>query len=50
MPLTKIGHKVERKFEKEYGEKKGKGYFYAKENKDKKFAGAMTKAMKKKMK
>lgn len=40
MPLTKIGKKVEEKFEKEYGEKKGKGYFYAKENKDKKFGKA----------
>lgn len=45
MPLTKVGEKVEEKFEKEYGEKKGKGYFYAKENKDKKFSKAMTKAL-----
>lgn len=49
MPLTKIGKKVEKKFEKEYGEKKGKSVFYATENKNKKFAKAMTKAIKKKM-
>jgi len=47
MPLTKTGKKVEEKFEKEYGEKKGKEYFYAKENKDKKFGKAMTKALEK---
>ncbi len=50
MPLTKIGKKVERKFEEEYGDKKGKGYFYAKENKDKSFKSSMTKALKNKMK
>lgn len=50
MPLTKTGHKVEKKFEKEYGEKKGKQIFYATENKNKKFASAMTKALKKKSK
>ena len=49
MPLSKTGEKVEKKFEKEYGEKKGKSFFYAKENKEKKFASAMTKALKKKM-
>lgn len=48
MPLTKTGKKVEEKFEKEYGEKKGKQVFYAKENKSKSFAHAMTKALKKK--
>lgn len=47
MPLTKIGRKVEDKFEKEYGEKKGKSVFFAKENKDEKFKGKMTKALKK---
>lgn len=33
MPLTKSGKKMEGNFEKEYGEKKGKKYFYATENK-----------------
>lgn len=33
MPLTKMGKKVEGKFEKEYGEKKGKKVFYATEKK-----------------
>lgn len=42
MPLTKSGKKVEHAFEKEYGDKKGKGYFYAKENKEKGFKEAMT--------
>lgn len=45
MPLSKTGKKVLHKFEKEYGDKKGKGYFYAKENKSKSFAHAMTKAL-----
>lgn len=48
MPLTKVGKKVKGAFEKEYGEKKGKKYFYAKENKDKGFAKAMTKSLMKK--
>ena len=47
MPLTKTGKKVEEKFEREYGGKKGEAIFYAKENKDKKFKGAMTKALNK---
>ncbi len=47
MPLTKTGKKVEDKFEKEYGEKKGEAIFYAKENKDRKFKSAMTKAIEK---
>ncbi len=47
MPLTKVGKKVEKKFEEEYGEEKGKSVFYAKENKDKKFKGKMTKALRK---
>lgn len=50
MPLTKSGKKVMHKFEDEYGEEKGKSVFYAKENKDKKFAKAMTKAIEKKKK
>ena len=45
MPLNKTGYKVKEKFEKEYGEKKGKQVFYAKENKEPSFARAMTKAM-----
>lgn len=49
MPLSKTGKKVLGKFEEEYGAKKGKSVFYAKENKDKSFAHAMTKALKKKM-
>ena len=35
MPLNKEGKKVEGKFEKEYGEKKGKKVFYATEAKRK---------------
>jgi len=29
MPLTKLGKKVLRRFEREYGKKKGNSYFYA---------------------
>lgn len=50
MPLTKTGKKVEHVFEKEYGSKKGKQVFYAKENKDKSFAKAMTKVIESKKK
>ncbi len=50
MPLTKTGKKVLRKFEGEYGSKKGKSVFYAKEHKDKGFAQAMTKALHRTMK
>jgi len=42
MPLSETGEKVKRKFKQEYG-KEGEGYFYAKENKDKKFAEAVKK-------
>lgn len=45
MPLTNTGKKVLGKFESEYGSK-GRGYFYGKENKSKKFSDAMTKALK----
>lgn len=50
MPLNSTGKKVIKKMEHEYGEKKGKSVFYAKENKDSKFARAMTKAIEKKKK
>jgi len=36
MPLTKSGKSIEKSFEKQYGKKKGKGYFYATINKGKK--------------
>jgi hypothetical protein len=32
MPLTKIGKQILKKFEKEYGKKKGENIFYAWEN------------------
>lgn len=48
MPLTNTGKKVLGKFEKEYGSKKGKSVFYAKENKSGSFAEAMTNALHKK--
>jgi hypothetical protein len=38
MPLSEAGKKLLKKFEQEYGEKKGKNVFYGKEHKDKKFA------------
>lgn len=47
MPLNKEGENVKGRFENEYGETKGKKIFYAKENKDKKFAHIMTKVLKK---
>lgn len=50
MPLTHTGKKVLGKFEHEYGTKKGKSVFYAKENKSKNFAHAMTKALHGKLK
>ena len=34
MPLSKAGKKVLKNFQKEYGEKEGKSYFYAKMNKE----------------
>lgn len=37
MPLTHAGKKIEHAMEKEYGEKKGKSVFYAKEHKSEKF-------------
>ena len=33
MPLSKAGKKIKAKLEKQYGEKKGEGIFYAMENK-----------------
>ena len=33
MPLTKKGKTIKKAMEKEYGTKKGKGVFYASENK-----------------
>ena len=33
MPLSKAGKKIKANLEKQYGEKKGKGIFYAMENK-----------------
>ena len=33
MPLSKAGKKIKAKLEKQYGEKKGEGTFYAMENK-----------------
>lgn len=38
MPLSAVGKKILKRFRQEYGAKEGKSYFYAKENKDKKFA------------
>lgn len=38
MPQTPTAKKLLRKFEEEYGSKKGKSVFWAKTNKSKKFA------------
>jgi len=38
MPLSGTGQSILNAFVQEYGPKKGKSVFYAKENKDKKFA------------
>jgi hypothetical protein len=35
MPLTKSGKRILRRFQKQYGKKKGKEYFYASINKGK---------------
>ena len=35
MPLNKLGNKIKRNFEKEYGKKKGDEYFYRSEHKGK---------------
>jgi len=43
MSLNKTGKKVLKEFKKEYGEKKGKSVFYAKENKSKSFANTVAK-------
>ena len=41
MPQTAAGQTVMAKFIREYGAKKGKGYFYGKVNSSKKFASKM---------
>lgn len=46
MPLNTTGKKVLGKFQSEYGSKKGKSVFYARENKSKNFSEAMTNALK----
>lgn len=38
MPLSEAGKRMLRRFKQEYGKEKGEDVFYAKENKDKKFA------------
>lgn len=45
MPLSTDGNKIRRKFKEEYGDKEGESYFYAKENKDKKFKDVVTKGV-----
>lgn len=41
MPLSEHGKKLKREFQNRYGKKKGERVFYAKENKDAKFAHAV---------
>jgi len=41
MPLASVGRQVQGEMQDRYGSAKGKAVFYAKENKDPKFARAM---------
>jgi len=50
MPLSKAGSDIMHAFIQEYGKKAGKSYFYAKENKDKKFRRLIRKGKRKRRK